>query len=84
MAGGGDMTETATGESALVVLAAALDYIARGWSPIPIPHRKKGPLIDAWQDIRVNTETAAAYFNGATQNVGIILGEASGGLTARY
>ena len=68
-------------ESALVVLAAALDYIARGWSPIPIPHREKGPLIDAWQDIRVNAETAAAYFNGAKQNVGIILGEASGGLT---
>ena len=68
-------------ESALVVLAAALDYIARGWSPIPIPHREKGPLIDAWQDIRVNAETAAAYFNGAKQNVGIILGEASSGLT---
>ena len=45
------------GESARVVLAAALDYIARGWSPIPIPHREKGPLIDAWQDIRVNAET---------------------------
>ena len=69
------------GESALVVLVAALDYIARGWSPIPIPHREKGPLIDAWQDIRVNAETAAAYFNGAKQNVGIILGKASGGLT---
>ena len=81
MAGGGDMTETATGQSALVVLAAALDYIARGWSPIPIPHREKGPLIEAWQDIRVNAETAAGFFNGAKQNVGIILGKASGGLT---
>jgi hypothetical protein len=69
------------GESARVVLAAALDYIARGWSPIPIPHREKGPLLDAWQDIRVNAETAAAYFNGAKQNVGIVLGKASGGLT---
>jgi hypothetical protein len=69
------------GKSALVVLAAALDYIARGWSPILIPHREKGPLIDAWQDMRVNAETAAGYFNGAKQNVGIILGKASGGLT---
>ena len=69
------------GESALVVLAAALDYVARGWSPVPIPHREKGPLIDAWQDIRVNAETAAGYFNEAKQKVGIILGKASGGLT---
>ena len=72
---------TANAESAPVVLTAALDYIARGWSPIPIPHREKGPLIDAWQDVRVNAETAAAYFNRAKQNVGIILGKASGGLT---
>ena len=70
-----------TGESALVVLAAALDYIARGWSPIPIPHREKGPLIGAWQDLRVTPETATAYFSGAKQNIGIILGKASGGLT---
>ena len=69
------------GESALVVLAAALDYVARGWSPVPIPHREKGPLIDAWQDIKVNAETAAGYFNEAKQKVGIILGKASGGLT---
>ena len=70
-----------TGESPLVVLAAALDYIARGWSPIPIPHREKGPLIGAWQDLRVTPETATAYFSGAKQNIGIILGKASGGLT---
>jgi hypothetical protein len=72
---------TANAESALVVLAAALDYIARGWSPIPIPHREKGPLIGAWQDLRVTPETATAYFSGAKQNIGIILGKASGGLT---
>jgi hypothetical protein len=72
---------TANDESALRVLTAALDYIARGWSPIPIPHREKGSLIDAWQTLRINAETAATYFNGAKQNVGIILGKASGGLT---
>ena len=69
------------GESAPVVLTAALEYISRGLSPIPIPHRKKGPLIDAWQDLRVTADTALAYFNGARQNIGIILGLASGGLT---
>ncbi len=62
------------------LLSAVCDYIDRGWSPIPIPHCQKGPLIDAWQDLRINAETAAAYFNGARQNVGVILGPASGGL----
>jgi Bifunctional DNA primase/polymerase, N-terminal len=62
-------------------LSAALAYIALGWAPIPVPHREKGPLADSWQDIRVNPETATAYFNGAKQNIGVILGEASGGLT---
>jgi hypothetical protein len=62
-------------------LSAALAYIARGWSPIPVPHREKGPLIEAWQNIRITTETAPADFNGAAQNIGVILGKASGGLT---
>ncbi len=65
----------------MTTLDAALDYIARGWSPIPVPHRQKGPLLDAWQDIRINAETAHAYFNGAALNLGVILGKASGGLT---
>ncbi len=63
------------------MLAAALDYIALGWSPIPVPHRQKGPVIDSWQDIRITSETAPRYFNGAPQNIGVILGPASGGLT---
>ena len=65
----------------MTALEAALAYIARGWSPIPIPHRQKGPLIDSWQNIRITTETAPQYFNGEPQNVGVILGKASGGLT---
>ncbi len=62
-------------------LSAVLTYIKLGWSPIPVPHRAKGPLIDAWQDLRINAETAPKYFNGARQNVGVILGSASGDLT---
>jgi hypothetical protein len=61
-------------------LAAARDYIERGWAPIPVPFRTKGPLLDAWQTVRINAETAPAYFDGGPQNIGIILGVASGGL----
>ncbi len=63
------------------MLSAALDYIDRGLSPVPIPHRQKGPLIDAWQDLKITPSTAPDYFNGARQNLGVILGKASGGLT---
>ncbi len=63
------------------MLSAIRDYIDRGWSPIPIPHRAKGPLIDAWQDLRITAQTAPNYFNGVKQNVGVILGKASRGLT---
>ncbi len=63
------------------LLPVILDYIIRGWAPIPIPHRSKGPVIDAWQGLKVTAASAGAYFNGARQNVGVVLGKASGGLT---
>jgi hypothetical protein len=61
-------------------LSAARDYIERGWAPIPVPFRTKGPLLDEWQTLRINAETAPNFFNGASQNIGVILGAASGGL----
>ena len=61
-------------------LAAARDYIERGWAPVPVPFRTKGPLLADWQTLKINRETAPNFFNGAPQNIGIILGAASGGL----
>jgi hypothetical protein len=61
-------------------LDIALDYISRGWSPIPIPYREKGPKITGWQALRINAETAAHHFNGAPQNVGVLMGPLSQGL----
>ena len=63
------------------MLAAVLAYIGKGWSPVPVPYKKKGPIIDAWQGLRIGESDAPRYFNGAQQNVGVILGKASGGLT---
>ena len=63
------------------MLAAVLAYIGKGWSPVPVPYKKKGPIIDAWQGLRIGELDAPRYFNGAQQNVGVILGKASGGLT---
>src|SRR5215211_6884115 len=58
---------------------AAARYIERGWAPVPIPARQKGPRISDWQHLRIGLEDIPRYFNNG-QNVGIINGEASGGL----
>ena len=60
------------------VLQAAIECGKRGWSVIPVPHRSKNPGIDGWQQLRICPETAAEYFNGQPQNIGLLLGEPSG------
>jgi hypothetical protein len=62
-------------------LDIAISYIRRGWAPIPIPHKKKRPLLDDWQNLRITEAEAARHFNCADQNIGVQLGPASGGLT---
>ena len=58
---------------------AAARYIERGWAPVPIPARQKGPQISDWQHLRIGLEDVPRYFNNG-QNVGIITGKASGWL----
>jgi hypothetical protein len=60
-------------------LEAATDYIARGFSPVPIPARKKRPLVKNWQELRIVEGEVCQHFKPA-QNIGIILGAASHGL----
>lgn len=62
-------------------LEVARDYIARGWSPVPIPYKEKRPTGDGWQRRRITAENVQEHFNGSPANIGIILGPASGGLT---
>ncbi len=58
---------------------AAARYIERGWAPVPIPAHQKGPRIAEWQHLRMSASDVPRYFNNG-QNVGIINGDASGGL----
>jgi predicted P-loop ATPase len=62
-------------------LDVARGYIARGWSLVPAPYREKGPVLEGWQALRVAAETAPEFFNGRRQNIGVLLGNPSGGLT---
>lgn len=60
----------------------ALGYIKRGWNPVPVPHRAKRPVLDEWQKLVVTADNASEYFyDDRPQNVGMILGPTSRGLT---
>lgn len=56
--------------------AAVKTYLAEGWSLVPIPRGEKGPRLPNWQ----NTTFSEADFK-PTDNIGVKLGEPSGGLT---
>jgi hypothetical protein len=60
-------------------LDTALAFARRGWSPLPIPDRQKRPAIKGWQNLRISEADLGRYFN-KPQNVGVLLGEPSGGL----
>lgn len=62
----------------MTALDAARDWCARGYYPIPIPPREKGPRIQNWQQLRITAETAALYFDDAPQNIGVLLGDDHG------
>jgi Protein of unknown function (DUF3987)/Bifunctional DNA primase/polymerase, N-terminal len=58
----------------------ARNYIARGWAPIPIPHKEKAPRVKRWQELRIGATDVVEYFNGHAQNIGVLLGAPSRGL----
>src|SRR4051812_34596415 len=62
-------------------LNAAQAYIARGWNPLPLPFRSKIPPDECWQKRVIRLVDLPQYFNGRPQNVGVVLGPTSKGLT---
>jgi hypothetical protein len=54
-------------------------YLDRGYAPIPIGLGQKGPRYEGWQDLRVTRDTISDHFK-EDSNVGLLLGEPSGGL----
>jgi hypothetical protein len=67
----------------VAALDIALDYIRRGWNPVPVGYRAKKPSAgNGWQLRIIDAINAPQYFNGrAKMNVGVILGPSSHGLT---
>jgi len=62
------------------LFAAVQKYAQRGWAPIPIPHLSKNPGFEGWEKTLLKLEDLDKHFNGKPQNVGLLLGEPSGGL----
>ncbi len=65
----------------MTVLEYAEKYLRRGWQPLPIPHRAKYPALDEWEKLILTKTDLPNYFNGKPQNIGILLGVKSNGLT---
>src|SRR5262249_33437497 len=61
------------------VRAAAAGYLERGWVPVPL--RGKAPVPSGWQKLtRDGYDLGAMFPAGQPLNVGLLLGEPSGGL----
>ena len=55
-------------------LDAAIAWIQQGFSPVPIPHRSKRPVLQGWERLEITMDVAPQYFNGKPQNIGLHLG----------
>jgi hypothetical protein len=62
-------------------LETALAYIERDWNPLPVPFQTKEPVDVGWPERIIDKHNAARFFNGGPQNIGVILGPSSKGLT---
>src|SRR5262245_10050666 len=62
-------------------LDIALNYIKRGWNPVPIPYRTKAPEGTGWHARVIDASSAPRYFDGGEMNIGVVLGPTSHGLT---
>jgi len=63
------------------IFDVALDYVDRGWNPVAYAFRKKGPVVDGWQNIIVSDSNVHDHFSNGNQNIGLMLGPTSHGLT---
>lgn len=58
---------------------AAHEYVRRGWAVLPVKPRSKKPRLTNWSNLRVGNHEIPKVFR-AGDNIGLLLGEPSGGL----
>jgi hypothetical protein len=59
-------------------LDAAVAGIRQGYSRVHIPHRSKRPIPNGWERLEITVDVASQYFNGAAQNIGLLLADRFG------
>ena len=47
-----------------ILIESARTYLARGYAVIPVPARKKIPVLKGWTDLRLSASDLPAHFNG--------------------
>ena len=62
------------------VLVEAARLTVSGFRVLPVPHKKKGPALKDWTDLRLDAADLPRYFNGKPSNLGVLNGKPSGGL----
>src|SRR5262249_15963799 len=58
---------------------AARLYLERGYAPVPVPFRHKGPRVPGWPELRLTADELDAAFP-VPSNIALLTGRASGGL----
>ena len=61
------------------VRQAAIEYLRHGWKVVPVPFKEKAPKVSRWQQLRL-TEDQVPHYIPEPSNVGVLLGEPSGGI----
>lgn len=61
------------------LLASAVGYLRRGWRVVPVPYGKKAANAKGWPSLRLDEAGVRKAFK-ARRNIGVLLGEPSGGL----
>jgi hypothetical protein len=64
----------------VVARELARSYLHRGWVVIPVPHRRKKPGYPGWQKSRFAEDDLVEAFPRDPMNVGVLVGDPSGGL----
>jgi hypothetical protein len=59
-------------------LDAAQKWLQRGFLVVPVPHRQKKPVEQAWQSLRLSSDDLRNHFNSQPKNIGILLGDEAG------
>jgi putative DNA primase/helicase len=62
-------------------LSIARSYIDRHWNPVPVLFRSKIPIGEKWQLRVIDHSNVSQYFGDTPQNVGVVMGPLSKGLT---